>query len=63
MINDNKPGKLFGQLMEAKPSDEDIRELYDDLLYIFESPFDDKINEAIAHRGCVYIEQCQLVAN
>jgi len=55
--------KLFNQLVAANAADEEIAELYEDLRYIFDAPFDELINEAVSKRGCVYIEACQLLAN
>jgi hypothetical protein len=43
------------QLMEANVSEEEIAELYEDLHYIFENPFDKKICEAM-ERNCSYFE-------
>lgn len=42
-------------LIEANPPIEEIGELYEDLKLLFETPFDDKINEAMS-RGNAYIE-------
>ena len=55
--------KLFNQLVAAKVADDEIAELYADLRYIFESTFDEVINEAVNKRGCVYIELCQALAS
>ncbi len=51
--------KLFDQLTEANVANEEIEELYEDLRFIFESPFDAAINDAIRNRGALYIEQTQ----
>ena len=51
--------KLFDQLTAANVSDEEIEELYMDLRFVFENPFDVAINEAIHQRGAAYIEQSQ----
>ena len=51
--------KLFDQLTEANVSDEEIEELYADLRFVFDNPFDDIINEAIHQRGATYIEQSE----
>jgi len=51
--------KLFHQLTEANVSDEEIEELYVDLRFVFENPFDEAINEAIHQRGAAYIEQSE----
>ena len=55
--------KLFNQLVATNVSDDEIEELYKDLQYIFDFPFDELINEAVNKRGCVYIEHCQRLAN
>ena len=55
--------KLFDQLMAAEASDDEIAELYNDLKYLFDAPFDELINEAVNKRGCVYMEICQSLAN
>lgn len=55
--------KLFNQLVAANVADEEIKELYDDLRHIFESTFDELINEAVNKRGCIYLEICQPLAN
>lgn len=49
--------------MAEKVTDNDIAELYEDLRYIFDAPFDDLINDAVVKRGCVHIELCQPLAN
>ena len=54
--------KLFDQLTAANVTDEEIEELYMDLQFVFENPFDDEINLAMA-RNCVYIEQTQPIAH
>jgi hypothetical protein len=46
----------MSQLMASSPSEDDITELYEDLKYVFDSPFDTLINEAVIERGAVYIE-------
>ncbi len=51
--------KLFDQLTAADVTDEEIEELYRDLQFVFDSPFDNAINEAITLRQCSYIEQAQ----
>lgn len=54
--------KLFDQLTSANVTDGEIEELYRDLQFVFENPFDDEINAAIA-RKCSYVEQTQPVAH
>lgn len=51
--------KLFDQLTAANASDEEIEELYLDLRFVFENPFDAAIEEAMHQRGAAYIEQKQ----
>lgn len=51
--------KLFDQLTAANVTDEEIEELYHDLQFVFENPFDNAINEAITLRQCAYIEPVQ----
>lgn len=55
--------KLFEQMLAANPTNDEISELYTDLCHVFDSPVDEKINEAIAMRGAVYIELPQPIAN
>ena len=55
--------KLFDQLTAADVADEEIEELYHDLRFIFENPFDTAINEATSKRGASYIEQAQPIAH
>ncbi len=55
--------KLFDQLTEANVSDDDIEELYHDLQFVFESPFDAAIEDAMHRRGAIYIEQDQPIAH
>lgn len=47
--------KLYNYLMEANASQEEIEELYTDLKYVFDNPFDPLINAAM-ERGCTYID-------
>ena len=54
--------KLFDQLAATNATDEEIEELYQDLCFVFENPFDDEINLALS-RKCVYVEQIQPVAH
>ena len=57
------PHKLFDDILATNPTDVEIKELYEDLRHVFDSPFDELINEAVSNRGCVYLEICQPVAN
>jgi hypothetical protein len=42
--------------MAADVSEVEIAELFEDLKYVFDNPFDPLINEAVTLRGCTYIE-------
>jgi hypothetical protein len=55
--------KLLDQLMAENVTDDEIADLYKDLQHIFDTLFDELINEAVSKRGCVYVEVCQLLAN
>lgn len=55
--------RLFNNLRELNPTDDEIAELYEDLRYVFDSPFDNAINEAIIVRKCAYIEAAQPYLN
>ena len=55
-MSDHIPHKLMGQLMSANVSEVEIAELFEDLKYIFDNPFDCAINEAITLRGSTYVE-------
>lgn len=48
--------RLFDQLIDMGATDEEVEELYKELQFVFENPFDGAINEAIALRQCAYIE-------
>jgi hypothetical protein len=49
--------RLFNQLMAADASEEEVEELYNDLKFIFENPFDRAIEVALTQHGSTYIEQ------
>jgi len=51
--------RLFDQLSAANASDDEIEELYNDLKFVFDNPFDDAINDAIKTRQCSYVDQQQ----
>lgn len=51
--------KLFNELTAANVTDEEIEDLYNDLKFVFDSPFDTAIDEAIKVRKCAYIEQAR----
>lgn len=55
--------KLFHDLLGVGSSDDEIKELYEDLRDIFDNPFDKFIKEAVSNRGCVYVELRQTLAN
>lgn len=55
--------KLFDQLTAANVADDEIAELFEDLRYIFDAPFDELIKDAVSKRGCIYVEVCQQHAN
>jgi hypothetical protein len=48
--------KLINQLTSANVADEDIEELFLDLKFVYENPFDAAIEDAVAKRGCAYVE-------
>jgi hypothetical protein len=54
--------KLMGHLTASDATPDEIKELFNDLKYIYDNPFDTYINEAM-ERGCVYIEQQDPLAN
>ena len=55
--------KLMNQLTAANVSDDEIFELYVDLQFLYDNPFDKAIEDAITIRRCAYIEIEQMVAN
>jgi len=54
--------KLMGQLTASDATHEEIEELYYDLKFIFDNPFDVKITAAM-ERGCIYIDQPNPLSN
>ena len=49
--------KLITQLTNADGvTDAEIEELFSDLTFIYNNPFDAEIEKAIAVRGCAYVE-------
>jgi len=49
--------RLFNLLMSTPDvSESEIEELFSDLKFVFENPFDALIKEAVASRKCTYIE-------
>jgi hypothetical protein len=58
-----KKHKLFNQLTAANVSDDEIAELFEDLQFIFQNPFDTLIEEAITLRGATYVEHHQPYPN
>jgi len=55
--------KLFLDLIGVGSSDEEMKELYQDLRDIFDGPFDKLISDAVSNRGCVYVELRQALPN
>jgi len=55
--------KLINQLTAANVPEEEIMELFVDLQFIYDNPFDEAIEEAITVRRCAYVEIPQAVAN
>ena len=54
--------KLMSQLAASDSTPEEIKELYHDLKFVFDSPFDIRISEAV-ERGCAYIDIANQLAN
>jgi hypothetical protein len=49
--------KLFNMLMSApEVTESEIEDLFNDLKYVLENPFDALIQDAVSHRNCTYIE-------
>ena len=49
--------RLFNMLSCAKEvTESEIEELYSDLKFVFDNPFDALIEEAVVQRKCTYIE-------
>lgn len=55
--------KLINQLSAANVAEEDIEELFQDLKFVYENPFDAAIKEAVDTRGCAYVEISQSVVH
>ena len=55
--------KLINQLTAANASEEEILELFVDLQFIYDNPFDEAIENAVTVRRCAYVEIDQMVAN
>ena len=55
--------KLINQLTASNASEDEIVELYVDLQFIYDNPFDEAIEDAITVRRCAYVEIDQMVAN
>jgi hypothetical protein len=55
--------KLFNQLHDSNVPDDEIRELYEDLKFVLDNPFDAAIEEATSVRGAAYVEISQPVAH
>ena len=48
--------KLINQLAAANADEAEIMELYQDLQFIYDNPFDTAIEEAVNVRRCAYVE-------
>ena len=49
--------KLFNMLMSAPEiTESEIEDLFSDLKYVLENPFDPLIQEAVTCRNCTYVE-------
>lgn len=55
--------KLIHQIADANVDEAEIMELYQDLISIYDNPFDDAIIEAVNVRKCAYVEIEQPRAN
>jgi hypothetical protein len=55
--------KLINQLTASNASEDEIVELFVDLQFIYDNPFDEAIEDAITVRRCAYVEIPQAVAN
>lgn len=55
--------KLINQIADANVDEAEIEELYQDLLFIYDNPFDDAVTEAVNVRKCAYVEIDQPRAN
>ena len=58
MMNDTAPKhRLFNLLMSTLDvTESEIEELFSDLKFVFENPFDSLVEEAVTIRKCTYIE-------
>jgi hypothetical protein len=56
--------RLINQLSSSPDvSEEEILELFQDLTFVYNNPFDEQIEIALTQRGCAYVEQYQPVPN
>ena len=56
--------KLINQLSAApNVTEEEILELYQDLQFIYDNPFDAAVEEAVTVRKCAYVEISQQLPN
>lgn len=55
--------KLINQLTAANADEDEIMELYTDLQFIYDNPFDTAIEEAVTVRKCAYVEITQNLPN
>jgi hypothetical protein len=64
MSNAQRKIRLINQITSSPDvSEEEIEELFQDLTFIFNNPFDEQIDIAISTRGAAYIEQHQALPN
>ena len=55
--------RLLNQITAAEVTEEEIKELFDDLKFIYDNPFDETIRKAIAERCVAYVEIHQPIAH
>jgi hypothetical protein len=56
--------RLFKMLSCAtEVTESEVEELYNDLKFVFENPFDSLIEEAVHQRNCAYIELADPLPN
>ena len=55
--------RLLNQITAAEVTEEEIKELFDDLKFIYENPFQETVEKAIVERAVAYIEINQPVAH
>ncbi len=55
--------KLINQLTASNADEDEIMELYTDLQFIYDNPFDKAIEDAVTVRKCAYVEITQSLPN